>query len=84
MAEIQIAINEKKVLPEEAPFIVEYHKVRLLDKLFEEHGIEEEDIFKNMHKYKINLEPKFKRKIAQINLSVRQKVQELTKKVQNT
>ena len=48
MAQIQIAVDQKKVAPKDAPFIVEVNRLRILDKLHAEEGIEEEDIKKSV------------------------------------
>ena len=53
-AQLQIAVSSKKISPQDATKLMEMHKLRAFDKLHKETGIEEEDITKEFHKYKIS------------------------------
>ena len=60
MAQIQIAVAARKISPQHAPMLMEMHKLRAFDKLFEETGVEEEDITKAFLKYKLSDTSEFK------------------------
>lgn len=76
MAQIQIAIAAKKIPPQMAPMLMEMHKLRAFDKLFQETGVEEEDITKAFLKFKLNETTEFKEMMTNSKVAIQQKIQE--------
>ena len=79
MAQIQLAVQAKKLPPQYAPVMMEVHKIRAFDELFKETGVEEEDITKAFLEYKLSESQEFKDMMAK-----RQAIQDVEDLVYNS
>lgn len=80
MAQIQLAVQAKKLPPQYAPVMMEVHKIRAFDELFKETGVEEEDITKAFLEYKLSESQEFKDMMAKTKSAIQEKIKEFMEK----